>query len=454
MSEQQVYELCLTQIHSSYFIEQTRHININASLFIIVIGLIGNSFAFLVFMQKKIRSSSTSIYLLCLTTSDSLYLMAHFFEDTLKSYIDHYLNKTNFVYEDCLIYDPSYNATHPNTWHEAYNQHIANRINIIDRNDFCCRFINFARYFLRFVSAYIIVAFTIQRTRAIRSPFLRKKLESKRLLRSIACVILFFGVSSAVWIPFVLHSQYDSYSRLPQCDIKNEYSSGYFVITNIYIIVIMLIPMIIICICNTISIKTLYNWSKTRKLFLNSSTYKSNLVRNNSKRYTNEPDNNSTLLDIFNDNLEQSVEIETNGQQQRAMSVHTLTHQEKKTNIMLILISFSYVLLDLPYFVSWFIVYYHYDYNKFQHEDSHKLISYATVSNYLIGFINLTEILYLLNFGIHFYIYCGSSKIFRDQFRLIFNREIFFNLWLFIVVLADIVVLFKEPDDELDIGLI
>ena len=82
-----INELCDSQISSSYFVEQTRRINIYLTLFIIVAGLAGNCLACLVYLQKKIRSKTTSIYLLALTTSDSLYLLVHFFEDTLKTYI-------------------------------------------------------------------------------------------------------------------------------------------------------------------------------------------------------------------------------------------------------------------------------------------------------------------------------------------------------------------------------
>ena len=201
--ESTIKELCVAQNKSSHFIIETRRINFYFSVLIIALGLIGNTIAIGVFSRKKIRSSSTSIYLLCLSVSDSLYLVAHFFEDTLKSYIDHFIHKTEFINEECLVYSLNYdNVTSSN----AYDQSFVKFINIIDRFDFFCRSINFVRYFLRFTSAYIIVSFTIQRTRAIRSPLLKHQLESKLALGLTAFVILLFGLVSASWIPFMLQA--------------------------------------------------------------------------------------------------------------------------------------------------------------------------------------------------------------------------------------------------------
>ena len=199
-------ELCDYQILSSGFVEESRRINIFMTVFIIIIGLLGNSFACLTFLQKHIRSNTTSVYLLCLTTSDNLYLLAHFFEYTVKTYTEHYVHKTDFIHEECRIQSilNDTNNTELNLNKNQLDRSFAKAINIIDKYDFLCRFINFGRYFLRFTSAYIIVAFTVQRTRAIRSPLLRNNLESKRVLKLIAFIILFFGSLSAIWIPFIL----------------------------------------------------------------------------------------------------------------------------------------------------------------------------------------------------------------------------------------------------------
>ena len=100
---------------------------------------------------------------------------------------------------------------------------------------------------------------------------------------------------------------------------------------------------------------------------------------------------------------------------------HKLTTHEKKTNLLLLFMSFSYVILDLPYLISWISLFYYGKYYKILDDDLVSLIVYSTYKNYLIGIINLTEVLYLLNYSIHFYIYCISSKTFCDRFKTLFK---------------------------------
>ena len=85
----------------------TRKINILISIVIISIGLIGNGLGVFVFAQKNFRLHSSSIYLLCLRLSDGIFLLMHFFEDTLGTYIDVYLNdQTNSIGQECLNFKP------------------------------------------------------------------------------------------------------------------------------------------------------------------------------------------------------------------------------------------------------------------------------------------------------------------------------------------------------------
>ena len=72
-------------------LDTARKWNIFATLPIIIIGLIGHSLTILVFVQKRFRTNSSNIFLLCLAFNDSLYLINHFFEDTLRTYKDIYV---------------------------------------------------------------------------------------------------------------------------------------------------------------------------------------------------------------------------------------------------------------------------------------------------------------------------------------------------------------------------
>lgn len=77
---------CIGLASSYYVFTITRKINIFLSIFIIIIGLIGNFIQAAVFLHKKFRINSSNVYLLILALSDGLFLIIHFFEDTLRTY--------------------------------------------------------------------------------------------------------------------------------------------------------------------------------------------------------------------------------------------------------------------------------------------------------------------------------------------------------------------------------
>ena len=141
-----------------------------------------------VYLNKRFRINSSCVYLLCMAFSDGLFLILHFFEgnytlfgvlliyiwltesfknlDTVRTFQDVYLNNnSNELHNGC-----KYMRTNnfENDFLSQYNW--IKLLNITDRFDIICRSINYFRYLLRFVSAYIIVAFTIQRAYVVHSP--------------------------------------------------------------------------------------------------------------------------------------------------------------------------------------------------------------------------------------------------------------------------------------------
>ena len=63
------------------------------SVLFIVAGLFGNLLTIFVFAQKRFRRNSSNVYLLALAVNNFLYLIAHFFEDTLRAYEFYYNRK-------------------------------------------------------------------------------------------------------------------------------------------------------------------------------------------------------------------------------------------------------------------------------------------------------------------------------------------------------------------------
>ena len=213
---------------SSDILESTVKINIFTSVCIILLGLIGHSLTIFLYSQKRFRLNSSNIYLLCLAITDGSFLIIHFFEDTIRTYINIYDNST--YYEQDL------------------NSLMANSLNITDNFEITCRLINYARYVLRFISAYIIVAFTLQRLFLIFYPS-KYTFKSKKSAWFVILAITMLSLCLNCWVPIFFETRFNDESQ--NCDLKPSLKPDYFHITMIYICLIMLIPIFVIFICNS-----------------------------------------------------------------------------------------------------------------------------------------------------------------------------------------------------------
>ena len=424
---------CYEQINSSNFLVNTKIINIYLTIIIIVIGLFGNGLAVFVFAQKRFRLHSSSVYLLCLAISDGLFLLMHFFEDTIRTYIDVYLNgETNSLDPICLSIKNQdlflHSTSTPSTSPLDNKTSLLRAFNITDRFVLMCRLVNYFRYFLRFISAYIIVAFTIQRTIAIYSPFLQTKFESIRIAWIIIAAIALIGGLLNVWVPFLFKPR-SLESDLQYCDVEQEFSSAYFKITISYVVLTMLIPIIVIFLCNTLIIFFILKASKERESMANTKlTSKpkvsklSGVELNSMNKSAIDVPEESTLLpksQMSSSQLRLSISTPANTKGFNRLSSAILTkpsHMKKssesnKITRMLLLMSLSYAILNLPYFISWSIFFYNMAFQSLTKAQRF----------YLFSALNICEIFYILNYAIHFFIYCASGKRFRTQLRDSFN---------------------------------
>ena len=204
-------------------LEFTRKINLFTTVLFLIVGLIGHFLTIFVFAQKRFRKNSCNVYLLCLATNDALFLILHFFEDTIRTFRDIFL-KDDFQFIHIL--------------------------NLIDKNSITCLSISYLRYVLRFISAYTIVAFTIQRLASICSPFSQRFKSTKSAWNTVFIITIISFVIN-LWVPFNFELHFSD-DRNKHCDVREGWSREYFHITLAYICLIILIPIIIIFICNSI----------------------------------------------------------------------------------------------------------------------------------------------------------------------------------------------------------
>lgn len=343
-------------IQSLETLKHYRKMNLVLTCIFTILGLIGHFLTMFVFFQKRFRKNSSNVFLLCLAVNDALYLVIHFFEDTVRTLI--HLN------EDYALF---------------------NVLNLIDKNNTTCRLINYFRYVLRFISAYIIVAFSLQRSLVVCAP-LSSKFKSTKSAWHTVLVISILALIINLWVPFIYENKTDE--AYLYCDVRKEWTREYFHITLVYICLIMLIPIVIIFASNTVIISNILRHVPRGGSVLRRSTKKINhMIKSSNRNFKLKP---------YYLNMNQMITRITNKANSR-----------KKLTKILILITFSYAFLNLPYFIAWLLYYFEIILNR----------DNFIRQNYLYAGVELAKVFYILNYSIYFYIYCASGSVFRNQLK-------------------------------------
>lgn len=86
-----------------------------------------------------------------------------------------------------------------------------------------------------------------------------------------------------------------------------------------------------------------------------------------------------------------------------------LKNSSFKLTFMLLVISFSFVLLNLPYLFGWCAFFYNMSFHRLDH----------VTSNNLFAFLQFSEIFYVLNYGLKFFIFCLTESTFKNKLKSI-----------------------------------
>jgi hypothetical protein len=97
----------------------------------------------------------------------------------------------------------------------------------------------------------------------------------------------------------------------------------------------------------------------------------------------------------------------------------------RNTNKNLIIFSFIFVLLNLPFLIDWFLLYF----NCFDNSEQE-----THTKDLLMASLDICEIFHILNFCILFYVYCAFGSKFRSQLKyfglfLLLYKTL--NLWIY-----------------------
>ncbi len=224
-------------------------------------------------------------------------------------------------------------------------------LNVVNRLQLACSLINFFRNVIRFSSAYTVVMFTLERLNLVFNP-LSVRLKTTKSAWLVVLAICLIGCILNLWVPFIFHIN-TLFIKI-YCDPNPIWRNEYLILAFSYTVIVVLIPILFIFISNMLIIVQ---------------TAKQNSLRKN----------------LTNDDLVSHSELKK----------HTDTTRMTRT---LLVISFSYVFLNLPYLIVWSIYYIVNDEGDF-----------------LYILFKLTEIIFLCNYGIKFFLYCVSGSVFRQR---------------------------------------
>ncbi len=365
------YPIANKLVVSSNFIHYTFKINICAMIAIVSIGLIGHILTICVYSQKKFRRNFSHIYIYCLSINDGLFLLVHFFEDVI----------IKLKEQDESNYNP-----------------ILEFFNLIDRFEFACYLITYSYNVLRFNSAYIIIAFTIQRLFIVYKP-LSILFRSKKSAWKSVLFITFTSMIVNSWSFFLIELKKEGSKQY--CTLIRELGFEYLIANTVYVVLVSVLSITIISVCNfLIILKTISDDSKRKKMQPN--IHRASLATVKSIKSVNNRNLSNVRFSIKSVSTKFLLSI--NNFYSRNQSIAGLKRKynennqtfTKKITKKLMLISSLYVILNLPYLITWFI-YYHLNFQN--------RIGLVT-GDYLLAYLQITNILRILNYGISFFLYC------------------------------------------------
>jgi len=295
---------------SEKFLREAKNLNTIITVCIIIIGLIGNSLTVVVYGQKKNRKNSSNIFLLCLAINDTLFLVVHFYEDTIRNL------KSDFDFKQEII-------------------QFINKFDIIVQNDLTCKFVNYLRYSFRMISSYLIISLTIQRLIIVYKPLNEKNKRKSTAWKSVTFVILISFFVNLWTFSFFKLNKHEGFIY---CDMIKDWFISYFYINILYSIFLIILPIITIVVLNILIIYKLIKTNKARKIITNSQSRRTDISVNPTNRVDRPYSDAIRLEPLHVNNLTNLINKKT---------------KPIDSKIVLILVSISYVILNLPYLIMW-----------------------------------------------------------------------------------------------------
>jgi hypothetical protein len=360
-------------LNNSYsLLDQTRKIGLCASLVIVLLGIIGHFLTAFVFSQSRFRKNPSAVFLLCLSVIDALILVLYFLEESIlpiQFYLTGYVTTAHLTSNVCIL-------------------------------------LNFFRYSFRCISAFLIVLFTTHRVFVVYSP-LNVNLRNNWAWKLFALIIVVSFLMNT-WTSFIFTSVHEN--SMKSCQVKNNLSILFDYITIINICVSVFLPIAIIIVANSLIILKITDSLPSNDSHFTFNTQTTSANSSFRKRLSAKRKNIQKRSELDAYLKIKPYYMNTLQLVNRMTPVNSREANSKKLTLTLIITSFSYALLNLPYcIISFYLSYANIN-------DSFRQFDPITKNHIYLG-LNVSKIFYLLNYGIRFYIYSITGSLFVNQLK-------------------------------------
>jgi len=207
-----------------------------------------------------------------------------------------------------------------------------------------------------------VIVFTIQRLFIVCHP-LNRRFRSKKSAWNFLIFISLIALFVNSWTIFVFETQTQAAEDKMVCDVNKSLADFYFKAIFVYIFLVVLMPIVIVIISNFLIILRSKKNDLNRELL--------NAYTNNNLEESNKQINRQSKS-------QHQINRQSNAQQQISRNFN------QKISKTLFLISSVYVILNLPYLITWFVYY---------NQIVLKSNTERAVKNYAFSAVQIAEIL-------------------------------------------------------------
>lgn len=299
---------------------------------VLTVGIAGNVLSLIVFLTRNMRKLSASTYLAALSISDICALFFYVLTDWLRRGFPYFPGQPKAVFLE---------------------------------DDGVCQIQMYLSYVSRFISAWIIVTFTVERYIGVCHPLRRKDISGSRSAHKVIVSLIVIAFILMIYKP-ILTGRYENtmkYLTVARCSRDPNFPLLSFILDSIFALSITFVPFLLISILNTLIIRRLYLRNKR-----------------NLKRYIV---------------TEESV-------------------IRMEFTVILLAVSFVFIALNLPYFIFWckrFLQVF----ESTAPSGKQAGVIYQSEAELLI-----TRVIFYMNYCVNFFLYSVTGAYFRKEMKMLF----------------------------------